>query len=99
MRSLTCSPGWVQRAFNLLLLLVLRLELRFLLLLFHLRQADEILPRNQYKRGEHNGENGVLLVGHIRGVLSCASMWGGGRAHASSLAGMDPAQRPAEILD
>ena len=39
MRSLTCSPGWVQRAFNLLLLLVLTATSAGLLGLVSLRSA------------------------------------------------------------
>ena len=77
--SCGCAPPWCRgrrlagllgRRLDLLLLL-LRLELRFLLLLLHLRQADEILPRDQHERGEHDGENGVLLVGHVRRSISC----------------------------
>src|SRR5919112_1830946 len=39
MRSLTCSPGWVQRAFNLLLLLVLTTTSAGLFVLVSLRSA------------------------------------------------------------
>ncbi len=46
------------------------LELRFLALLLHLRHADEVLPCDQHQRRQHDGEDGVLLIGHCG--LCCA---------------------------
>ena len=43
----------------------------FLPLLLHLRHADEILPADQHERGQHDREDGVLLVGH-RAALSAS---------------------------
>jgi len=51
---------------RLLLLLLLLLEQRFLTLLLHLRHTDEILPGDQHDRGEHDGQDGVLLIVHVR---------------------------------
>ena len=47
-----------------LLLLLLLLQQRLLALLLHLRHADEELPADQHDRRQHDGENGILVVGH-----------------------------------
>src|SRR5262245_63089200 len=48
-----------------LLRTLLRLLLLDLLLLLHLRHAEIHLPHDQHERGQHDGEDGVLLVAHL----------------------------------
>ena len=65
--------GLLGKGRRLLLRTLLRLLLLDLLLLLHLRQAEVDLPRNQDERREHDGENGVLLVGHLQTRRSARS--------------------------
>ena len=65
--------GLLRRGAGRLLRALLRLLLLDLLLLLHLRQAEEILPADQHERGQHDGENGVLLVGHLANLAAAAA--------------------------
>src|SRR5215470_15962016 len=60
------SAGWRWRCTGPLLLgMLLRLLLLDLLLLLHLRDAEIDLPSDQDERGEHDGEDGILLIVHL----------------------------------
>jgi hypothetical protein len=52
--------GLIGRRHILFLLLCLQL----LLARLFLRDGKEILPPKQHQRGQHDGKNGVLVIGH-----------------------------------
>ena len=54
-----CVAGRLLRALLRLLLLL------DLLLLLHLRDAEVDLPPDQHERGQHDGQDCVLLIGHF----------------------------------
>src|ERR1700680_2079242 len=84
---------------------LLLLRLLGLLLLFQVRQSEEVLPDQQHQAGEHDGKNSVLVLVH-QGLSSSAagrrSAWvstrGGCRRAILSCPGRSARANPAANL-
>ena len=91
-RRRSLGPAPVRSLLRLLLLLLL------LPLLLHLRHAEEILPRDQHDRRQHDRQDGVLLIVHCLSLVGWTARSAAGALERRGLC-VDADQRLFDVAD